>query len=84
MTQNCEECLTCQRAVLPSRGTLTGWRNGEMVCEEPHEVQEEEIQSPEPEEEQLQAPGHAGGHPDGKQISRKGHWGPSRHQVEHE
>lgn len=27
MTQNWEECLICQRVVLPSRGISTGWRN---------------------------------------------------------
>lgn len=28
VTQNWEEQLTHQRVVVPSRGTLTGWRNG--------------------------------------------------------
>ena len=67
MTQNWEEWLIYQRVVLPSRGTSTG----ESGTQEPHEVQQGEVQSPAAGEEQPQAPAHAQGCPVGKQLSRK-------------
>lgn len=39
--------MICQRVVLPSRGTLTDWRN-ELSYWELHSVQQEEVQSPKP------------------------------------
>ena len=51
---------------------------------EPHEVQQGEVQSPAPGEEQLQAPVHAGESPAGKQLYKKRSAGPDGHQVDHE
>lgn len=43
-TQSWEEWLIHQRVMLPSRGTLTVWRNG--LTETSHQVQQEEEQDP--------------------------------------
>lgn len=63
MIQNWEECLISQEIVLPSRKTSAGWRNGRQ---EPHEVQQGEMQSLAPVEEQHPLPVHAGGYLPGK------------------
>lgn len=44
----------------------------DYVLEQPHNVQKGEVQSPVPGQEQPQAPGHAWGHPAGKELYRKG------------
>lgn len=41
-----------------------------------------EVQSPVPGEEKPHVPMHVVGHPDGKQLSRKGPQGPGGHHVE--
>lgn len=46
-------------------------------------VQQGEVQSPAPEEEQPQGPVYSGGHPAGKQLGRKRPGGPSGQQGEH-
>lgn len=55
-----------------------------MVWQEPHEVQQGEIQSPAPEEEQPHAPGCDWGLPAGKQLGQKGLGGPGGQQIEHD
>lgn len=65
--------VTHQRVVLLSAETSTSW--------EPPEAQQGEGQSPAPEEEQPQAPGHAGA---AQRQTRKGPGGSGGHQVEHE
>ncbi|GAB0181745.1 mitochondrial enolase superfamily member 1 [Grus japonensis] len=56
---------------------------GEMDQQEP-QVQQEEVQSPAPGEEQPHAPVYAGGHPAGKQLCRSVPGDPGGHQAEHE
>ena len=53
-----------------------------MGWQEPHEVQQVEVQSPAPEEEQPHAPVYAGGCQAGKQLDRKGPENPGGHKVE--
>jgi len=55
---------------------------GEMGTDKPHQVQQREIPSPAPGEEQPQASVHASGYPAGKQLGRKGLRGPGGHQAE--
>lgn len=59
--------------------TLTGWKSWFSA---PHEVQQRKVQSSSPVEEHYHMPVHAGSHPAGKQLCRKGHEGPGGHQVE--
>lgn len=54
-----------------------------MGWQEPCKVQQE-MKSPAPREEHLQAPGHAGCHPAGKDLCRKGPGNPGEHKVENE
>lgn len=42
------------------------------------------MKSPAPREEHLQAPGHAGCHPAGKDLCRKGPGNPGEHKAENE
>lgn len=91
MIQYKAEWLIWQRAVLPSRVTLTSWRSGpqdhnEVQWGEVHqgEVEQEKFQSPTPEEEQPKAPVRAVHNPEGVLLDRKGPGFPAGHQVEHE
>jgi len=54
----------------------------EMSWSEPHEIQQGEVQSPAPGEEQLQAPVRAGGNLAGKQLCRKEPGGSGQHQIQ--
>lgn len=80
MTPNSEKRLTHQEIVLPSRGTLAGWRNG---WQEPHEVHQMEALGSIPGEEQPHAPLYAGCWLAGKEFDRKGSEGIVGYQVEH-
>ena len=53
-----------------------------MGQQEPHEVQQVEVQNPAHGEELPHAPVHAGGRPCGKQLCRKSPEVPGGHQVE--
>jgi len=55
-----------------------------MGRQEPHEVQQGEVQSPAPGEEQPHAPVYDGDHSVEKQLCREGPGGPGGHQVDHE
>ena len=57
---------------------------GEMDREEFHEVQQREMQSPAPREQQLQAPVRAGGQLAGKQLCREGPGDPGEQPADHE
>ena len=80
---NREVWLIRQRVVLPSRGMdgmghrLEEWTNVNLT-----EVQQGEVRSPAPGEEQPQAPVYSGGRPAGKQLGRKGPGGAGGPQVE--
>lgn len=79
MIQNCEERLIPQAHIAIQRPQQVG----EMDQQEPHEVQQWQMQSPAAEERQPHAPEYAG-YPTGKHLVRKGSGGPAEHQVEHE
>lgn len=56
----------------------------EMGCQKPHEVQQGQVQSLAPGEEQPLAPVQAGDQPAGKQLGRTRPEGPpGGHQIEH-
>lgn len=69
MIQNWVKWQMCQRAVLPSRRTLTGWGNGLT------EVQQGEVKSPAAGEKQSQASAPAEGSQMGAALQQRA-WGP--------
>lgn len=65
----------CEGAVLPSRGSITGWRNGLTGL---RGVRQREGPAPAAGEEPPQAPGQAGGQQYEKQLCRKSPGGAER------
>lgn len=53
-----------------------------MGGEEPHEIQQRDVQSPAPWGELPHAPVHAGSQPAEERLCRKGPGGPGGHQIE--
>lgn len=81
---NWGEWCICQRVVLPSKGTSTGWRNWwQEIHEMLNFLLKEEVQSPTSEVEQPQAPGYAEGQQTGRQLCRKVPRSPGGLQVKH-